>query len=322
MLAEERSRTTYQNLAGAKRALERRNPGGGRHRIVVVSDPFHMFRAVKQAADLGMDAYPSPTRTSPLSASRLKLTELVLREDLAIAGYLLSGALGGVRGEDSPRMNRDRGKRPQKESAMALTVVNHPLAGSMLTALRDEATPPPLFRLLTKRLSLVLAVEATRGIPTAARTVTTPLAEAQGIAFAAPLVAVPILRAGLGMLEAVTELFPEVAVGYLGLERDHATFQPSTYYSKLPDIEGSYVLLLDPMLATGGSAAAACASLFAAGPARVTLLSVVAAPEGLRRLEAEHPSLDVVTAAVDERLNDQAYIVPGLGDFGDRLFGT
>jgi uncharacterized SAM-binding protein YcdF (DUF218 family) len=92
VVAEERSRTTYQNLAGAKRALERRNPGGGRHRIVVVSDPFHMFRAVKQAADLGMDAYPSPTRTSPLSASRLKLTELVLREDLAIAGYLLSGA--------------------------------------------------------------------------------------------------------------------------------------------------------------------------------------------------------------------------------------
>jgi hypothetical protein len=142
---------------------------------------------------------------------------------------------------------------------MALTVVDHPLAGTMLTALRDASTPPPLFRLLAKRLSLVLAVEATRGVPTASRPVTTPLAETQGTAFAAPLVAVPILRAGLGMLEAVTELFPEVPVGYLGLERDHATFQPSTYYSKLPDIGGSYVLLLDPMLATGGSAAAACA---------------------------------------------------------------
>jgi uracil phosphoribosyltransferase len=205
---------------------------------------------------------------------------------------------------------------------VALTVVNHPLAEYLLTSLRDESTPPPLFRLLAKRLSLLLAMEATRGIPTASRTVTTPLAEAEGTAFAAPLVAVPILRAGLGMLEAVTELFPEVPVGYLGLERDHATFQPSTYYSKLPDIGGSYVLLLDPMLATGGSAAAACASLYGAGPARVTLLSVVAAPEGIRRLEDEHPSLDVVTAAVDERLNDQAYIVPGLGDFGDRLFGT
>jgi uracil phosphoribosyltransferase len=205
---------------------------------------------------------------------------------------------------------------------MALTVVDHPLAGGMLTALRDAATPPPLFRLLAKRLSLVLALEATRTVPTAHRRVTTPLAETDGTVFAAPLVAVPILRAGLGMLEAVTDLFPEVAVGYLGLERDHATFQPSTYYTKLPPLRDSWVLLLDPMLATGGSAAAACASLFAHDPARVTLLSVVAAPEGLERLAAEHPRLDVVTAAVDERLNDAAYIVPGLGDFGDRLFGT
>jgi uracil phosphoribosyltransferase len=205
---------------------------------------------------------------------------------------------------------------------VALTVVDHPLAGTMLTALRDASTPPPLFRLLAKRLSLVLALEATRAVPTAPRKVTTPLAEAEGISLAAPMVAVPILRAGLGMLEAVTELFPEVPVGYIGLERDHATFQPSTYYSKLPLLEGSYVLLLDPMLATGGSAAAACSSLFAARPARVTLLSVVAAPEGIERLAAEHPHLQVVTAAVDERLNDAAYIVPGLGDFGDRLFGT
>ena len=205
---------------------------------------------------------------------------------------------------------------------MALTVVDHPLAGTMLTALRDADTPPPLFRLLTKRLSLVLALEATRTVPTEPVRVTTPLATTDGRAFAAPLVAVPILRAGLGMLEAVTELFPEVAVGYLGLERDHATFQPSTYYAKLPPLQGSWVLLLDPMLATGGSATAACASLFSEDPARVTLLSVVAAPEGIERLTAEHPRLDVVTAAVDERLNDQAYIVPGLGDFGDRLFGT
>jgi len=192
----------------------------------------------------------------------------------------------------------------------------------MLTALRAAATPPPLFRLLAKRLSLVLALEATRTVPTVPRKVTTPLAETEGTSFAAPMVAVPILRAGLGMLEAVTELFPEVPVGYIGLERDHATFQPSTYYSKLPPLEGSHVLLLDPMLATGGSAAAACTRLFAARPASVTLLSVVAAPEGLERLASEHPGLQVVTAAVDERLNDSAYIVPGLGDFGDRLFGT
>src|SRR5215216_4966408 len=144
----------------------------------------------------------------------------------------------------------------------------------MLTALRDASTPPPLFRLLTKRLSLVLAVEATRGVPTAARTVTTPLAETEGTAFAAPLVAVPILRAGLGMLEAVTELFPEVAVGYLGLERDHATFQPSTYYSKLPDIGGSYVLVLDPMLATGGSGSAATSAVKEGRPGSIRFVCV------------------------------------------------
>jgi uracil phosphoribosyltransferase len=203
-----------------------------------------------------------------------------------------------------------------------LTVVEHPLAGAMLTALRDERTPPPLFRLLTKRLALALTLEATRHLPTRPVRVRTPLADTDGVAVGVPLVAVPILRAGLGMLEAVTELFPEVAVGYLGLERDHATFQPSTYYSKLPPLEGAWVLLLDPMLATGGSAAAACAQLRAREPARVTLLSVVAAPEGVQKLQADHPDVEVMTAAVDERLNDQAYIVPGLGDFGDRLFGT
>ena len=205
---------------------------------------------------------------------------------------------------------------------MGLTVVDHPLTQAILTALRDEATPPPLFRLLSKRLALTLALYGTRTVPTKPRRVRTPLAEAEGTAFAAPLVAVPILRAGLGMLDAVTELFPEVAVGYIGLERDHATFEPASYYTKLPPLQDAYVLLLDPMLATGGSAAAACESLKAGRPARVTLLSVVAAPEGVARLQREHPDVDVVTAAVDERLNEHAYIVPGLGDFGDRLFGT
>ena len=205
---------------------------------------------------------------------------------------------------------------------MGVTVVDHPLAATMLTALRDAATPPPLFRLLAKRLALTLVVEASRTVPVAPRKVTTPLAETDGASFAAPLVAVPILRAGLGMVEAVTELFPEVAVGYIGLERDHATFQPSAYYTKLPPLQGSYVLLLDPMLATGGSAAAACTSLYKERPERVTLLSVVAAPEGIERLTSEHPQLDIVTAAVDEGLNQQAYILPGLGDFGDRLYGT
>ncbi len=204
---------------------------------------------------------------------------------------------------------------------MGLAVVDHPLAGSLLTALRDRTTPPPLFRLIAKRLALVLCIEATRTLPATSVEVETPLASTTGTRLE-PLVVVPILRAGLGMLEAVTELFPEVTVGYLGLERDHATFEPSMYYSKLPPLEGRSALLLDPMLATGGSASAACEALEKAGATHVTLLSVLAAPEGIARLEKAHPELDIVTASVDERLDSHAYIVPGLGDFGDRLFGT
>ncbi|MDA8289895.1 MAG: uracil phosphoribosyltransferase [Actinomycetota bacterium] len=205
---------------------------------------------------------------------------------------------------------------------MAVQVVEHPLAKSMLAALRDATTAPPLFRLIAKRLALVLCLEATRQMPTAPIEVATPLGTTTGVRLAQNLVAVPVLRAGLGMLEAVTELFPEVTVGYVGLERDHATFEPSLYYSKLPPLGGRAVLLLDPMLATGGSAAAACGALEAAGAGSITLLSVVAAPEGVAHLQALHPTIDIVTASIDEGLNDQAYIVPGLGDFGDRLFGT
>ncbi len=205
---------------------------------------------------------------------------------------------------------------------MTATVVDHPLAATLLTALRDRATPPSLFRLLTKRLALALVLEATRTAPTTACRVETPLGHADGRALAGVPVAVPILRAGLGMLEAVTELLPDVAVGYIGLERDHATFHPAAYYSKLPPLAGAWVLLLDPMLATGGSAAAACDALAAARAARITLLSVVAAPEGIRHLGERHPAVEVVTAAIDLGLDEHAYIVPGLGDFGDRLFGT
>ena len=205
---------------------------------------------------------------------------------------------------------------------VAVQVVDHPLAKSLLSALRDRATPPPLFRLLAKRLALVLCLEATRAVPTTPVEVETPLARTTGARLAQSLVAVPVLRAGLGMLEAVTELFPEVTVGYVGLERDHATFEPSLYYSKLPPLEGRAVLLLDPMLATGSSAAAACNALAQAGAEHVTLLSVVAAPEGIARLQKLHPEVGIVTAAIDDGLNEHAYIVPGLGDFGDRLFGT
>lgn len=203
-----------------------------------------------------------------------------------------------------------------------LTVIEHPLAQHLLTQLRDRTTPPPLFRTLTKRLTLALVLEALRDFPTREVDVETPLEGTTGRLIDSELVAVPILRAGLGMLEAVTELFPEVAVGYVGLERDEASFQPQSYYRKLPEVEGRQVLILDPMLATGGSGAAACDAVKAGHPAGVRFICVVTAPEGLKRMEAEHPDVPIFTAALDRQLNDRAYILPGLGDFGDRLFGT
>jgi uracil phosphoribosyltransferase len=203
-----------------------------------------------------------------------------------------------------------------------LTVVDHPLAAHLLTALRDRTTAPPVFRTLTKRLTLALVLEAVRGIPTKDVEVETPLERTMGKAVAGDLVAVPILRAGLGMLEAVTELFPEVAVGYVGLERDEASLQPNAYYEKMPPLAGRHVLVLDPMLATGGSGAAACRAVRAGNPAEIRFVCVVAAPEGLAKMEADHPDVPIFAAALDRQLNDRGYILPGLGDFGDRLFGT
>lgn len=205
---------------------------------------------------------------------------------------------------------------------MTVSVVDHPLARHLLLALRDRTTPPALFRSLTKRLTTVLMLEATRDLPTREQRVTTPLEETQGQILDGPIVVVPILRAGLGMLDAVVELFPHVRVGYLGLERDEATFRPSEYYAKLPQLDDAPTFVLDPMLATGGSARAALSSVKEAGATWVRMVSVVSAPEGIKVLEESHPDVDVVTAAVDRVLNDSAYILPGLGDFGDRLFGT
>lgn len=205
---------------------------------------------------------------------------------------------------------------------MSVTVVDHPLAGHLLLALRDESTPPALFRNFTERLTIVLMLEATKDLPTTERTVKTPLEETSGEVLAGPIVIVPILRAGLGMLDAVVELFPEVRVGYLGLERDEATFQPSAYYAKLPEMADAVTFVLDPMLATGGSASAALTSVKEAGATRVRMVSVVSAPEGIAALERAHPDVPIFTASIDRELNPNAYIMPGLGDFGDRLFGT
>jgi uracil phosphoribosyltransferase len=199
--------------------------------------------------------------------------------------------------------------------------VDHALAGHLLAQLRSEETAPPVFRTLAKRLALTLALEAIRDLPATEITVRTPLEETTGLVLD-DLVAVPILRAGLGMLEAVTELFPEVAVGYIGLERDEASLEPQSYYRKLPPVEGRHVLVLDPMLATGGSGSAATSAVKEGGPASIRFVCVVAAPEGIRKMEADHPDVPIFTAAIDRQLNERGYIVPGLGDFGDRLFGT
>jgi uracil phosphoribosyltransferase len=205
---------------------------------------------------------------------------------------------------------------------MALTVVDHPLAQDLLTRLRDATTLPPAFRSLARRLTTTVALEALRGLPLGEEEVETPLERTTGRLISEDVVAVPILRAGLGMLEAVTDLLPGVSVGSIGLERDEVSLLPTAYYEKLPDLAGRFVLLLDPMLATGGSAARACETLKTREPAQIRFVCVVAAPEGVAKMEQEHPDVAMFTAALDRTLNERGYILPGLGDFGDRLYGT
>lgn len=204
----------------------------------------------------------------------------------------------------------------------AVTVVAHPLAGDLLARLRAADTPPERFRHLARRLATVLVLEATRSLATRGMPLRTPLAGTSGRVLTGSVVAVPILRAGLGMLEAVTDLLPDVSVGYVGLERDDATLEPNAYYVKVPPLADRPVLLLDPMLATGGSAVVAMRWLKERGAVDIRLVCVVAAPEGLGRVAAEHPDVPVITAAIDEGLDERGYILPGLGDFGDRLYGT
>ena len=204
-----------------------------------------------------------------------------------------------------------------------LHLVNHPLVHDALAQLRDKTTPPDEFRRLATRISVLLATEALRDIPTAKSTVETPLGPAEATRVAADVVVVPVLRAGLGMLDAVLELVPSARVGYIGLQRDESTAVASQYYSKLPrGLSSSYVLMIDPMLATGGSASAALEVLRQMGASRVRIVCIVAAPEGVAVVEREHPDVSIYTPVVDSHLNAQKYIVPGLGDFGDRLYGT
>ncbi|HSM35181.1 MAG TPA: uracil phosphoribosyltransferase [Longimicrobiales bacterium] len=205
-----------------------------------------------------------------------------------------------------------------------LTVVEHPLVRHKMTLLRDRNTSKKQFRELVDEVSMLLAYEATSDLGVEPAPVETPLeATVQERIAGKKLVLVPILRAGLGMVEAILRLIPSARVGHVGMYRDHETLEPVPYYLKIPaDPETRDFLVLDPMLATGGSAADAIAQLKKAGAQRVRFVCLLAAPEGVQRLLEEHPDVPVVAGALDRELNDRGYILPGLGDAGDRMFGT
>jgi uracil phosphoribosyltransferase len=203
-----------------------------------------------------------------------------------------------------------------------IRVVDHPLAARRLTNLRDKQTDNAGFRQALRELSNMLVYEATRTLPVETIDIETPIQGTQGVRLASPPILVPILRAGLGMAEAALELMPEAIMGFIGLARDEETFQPKSYLAALPQrLDGRTVIVLDPMLATGGSLDYTCQLLARRGVARQIVVCVLAAPEGLERMEKSGLVLEIVTAAIDEKLNDKAYIVPGLGDAGDRQFG-
>lgn len=205
---------------------------------------------------------------------------------------------------------------------MPLHLLSHPLGQHVLTHLRDRTTKPALFRTLSYQLSLLLALDATRELPTEERRIETPLEPHTGRVLAKPIAVVPILRAGLGMLQPFLDIFPDVSVGYVGLERDHTTAIAHSYYCKLPPLAGKRVLVVDPMLATGGSAAHALTLVKAQGATDVAFVCIVASPEGVSTVQKAHPEIAIHASALDRALNDRKYILPGLGDFGDRLYGT
>ncbi|GAW93825.1 uracil phosphoribosyltransferase [Calderihabitans maritimus] len=204
-----------------------------------------------------------------------------------------------------------------------LHLLDHPLIQHKLSLMRDKNISCKKFRELLEEVAMLMAYEVTRNLPLEETKVQTPIAEARVKVLAARMSIIAILRAGLGMVNGMLRLIPTARVGHIGLYRDPHTLEPVQYYYKLPkDVADGELIVVDPMLATGGSAAGAIQLLKEKGARDITLLSLIAAPEGIQRVRREHPEVDIYTAAVDERLNDHGYIVPGLGDAGDRLFGT
>lgn len=204
-----------------------------------------------------------------------------------------------------------------------LAIINHPLVKRDLTLLRDKNTPSNLFRAILRRTASLMAYEVTRDLSVQTISVTTPLEKTKGYKVVHPFVLVPILRAGLGLVGGFVEVLPDARVGHIGLYRNEDTLKPVDYYAKFPENLGkALIIVLDPMLATGGSATAAVTFLKEKGAKKIRFVCLVAAPEGIRMLSKNHPDVKIYTCAVDRRLNSKGYILPGLGDAGDRIFGT
>lgn len=204
-----------------------------------------------------------------------------------------------------------------------LTIVQHPVIDRDLTFLRNRNTETSTFRRVLERVSIILAYHALSDLKVKSKEVETPIQKTNGFELDEQVIVIPILRAGLGLVDSVIRFIPDAKIGHLGMYRDEETKQPIDYYSNIPKgIEEAYVLLVDPMLATGGSACDALGFLTENGATNIHFMSLIAAPEGIARVEKEYPGVQIITAALDEKLNDDAFIVPGLGDAGDRIFGT
>jgi uracil phosphoribosyltransferase len=205
---------------------------------------------------------------------------------------------------------------------MSMTILEHPLAADLLTILRDKETEPPEFRQIAERLGYLLVAEALSDMATTDVDIETPLEATTGTQLRRPVVAVAVLRAGLGLLHSVLTLVPDAAIGFAGVQRNEETAEPMEYYTKFPELSAARVLILEPMLATGGSLSWAIDKVKENGALDIVAVCVVAAPEGVEAIEASHPDVRVVAASLDRELDPNFYIAPGLGDMGDRLFGT
>lgn len=206
---------------------------------------------------------------------------------------------------------------------MATTILNHPLIDHKLTIMRNKNTGTKEFRQNLDEIAMLMAYEVTKGLPLKNVEIVTPICPMTGKELIRPIILVPILRAGLGLVDGFKAVIPTAKVGHIGMARNEQTLQPEEYYAKFPScLDRADVIVVDPMLATGGSACAAIANIKKRGAKHIKLACLVAAPEGIAIIEKEHPDIDLVVAAVDEKLNEKGYIVPGLGDAGDRLFGT